>query len=102
MMIPALPIVETVDYLQESSMTFLKLFKTYIIYVYIYNISRRLPSCSLIPDRSSDKDNVCDVKVINVAIRDTIVKKFNGIMRWRFNLSSVEDGIIVVLCVQAS
>ena len=33
MMIPTLPIVETVDYLQESSMTFLKLFKTYVIYV---------------------------------------------------------------------
>ena len=38
-MIPAFPIVETVDYLAERSMTFLRLFKTNIIYVSkpIYN-----------------------------------------------------------------
>ena len=61
-----------------------------------------ISSCALIPDWCSDKDNICDVKVINVAIRDTIVKKFNGIMRWRFYLSSIENRIIVAIRVQAS
>ena len=97
MVIPAFPVIETVDYLPERSMTFLKLCKTNIIYVLtpIYNIiyfsHGIISSCALIPDRCSDKDNICDVKVINVALRNTIVKKLNGIMGWRFYLSSIEN-----------